>query len=312
MEDCVKIYSNYSHLKRHLKTSHEKKPDSVKCKEPSCKQMFTNVSNMNRHFKITHVIVKRYECSECHEKFKRKLQLKQHVFKHTGEYPYKCDECGRGFVNLKHKLKHQTVHNDLERLHSCTECSLKFQKWSEFIAHRKIAHADRFECDLCHKKFFSKHNLKHHFKIHLPKDEQIVYQCPYENCPKFYSENRNLQAHIRSKHEGRNFVCDIDGCNRSLSSKQKLEHHMKLHRSCPEKFKLKRPTAKKPTKKRKELEIEKFLNIELPRKVKRVLKEDKGHQIQLDMKVEPFSSDTSDTEGIKTSNFICKQPELTC
>lgn len=268
---------------------------------------------MNRHFKLQHVIEKFYKCPECGEKFARKLQLKQHSFRHTGEFPYKCEECNRGFCNQRTMLKHQTIHNDAARVHTCQDCSQKFQKWSELMAHRKISHAARYECDLCHKKFFSKMNLRQHFKIHQPKDDRIVYQCHFENCPKFYFENRNLTAHIRSKHEGKKFVCDISGCGRALATKQKLEQHKKLHRAGGSP--LKKKTMKKAKAKRKDagqkvLEVEKLLNIKLEPKVKEILRAGRGHELKVEVPVESFQSDTSDAESIKTKNFICVNRKL--
>lgn len=315
-DGCDQSYICSSHLNRHIKTIHKKKEVSerVPCREPTCKSMFTNTSNMNRHFKQAHVIKKPYECSDCHEKFSRKLQLKQHEFQHTGQYPYKCKDCDKGYCSQRAFLKHQTVHKELQKLHKCLDCSLQFQKWSEFMAHRKIAHADRFECDLCHMKFFSKQNLKHHFKIHRPKDDRTVYQCHYENCPKFYFENRNLTAHIRSKHKGKKFVCDIDGCKRALSTNQKLKQHMKLHRSSSPVIKkpsiFKKIRAKRKDAGLKRLEIQKLLNINLEPEIQEIVREGKGQELQIQVQL-PIDSDTDESiVEFKSSNFICVNEKL--
>jgi hypothetical protein len=77
------------------------------------------------------------------------------------------------------------------------------------------------------KTFYSKQNLHHHQKIHAPKDEQKVFQCPHDRCPKYYFHEKNLKVHIRAKHEGKKFVCAM--CDRQVLTKQKLLQHVKLH-----------------------------------------------------------------------------------
>lgn len=318
--DCDKAYSNNSHLKRHIKSVHEKKdkePERFRCLEETCRQLFTSVSNMHRHHKLAHILVKPYECPECHERFTRKINLKQHSSRHTGIFPYNCQECSRGYVNKRSLEKHQASHSsEYRRSHNCLECSKEFLKWSDLMNHRKLEHAARFECDFCRKKFFSKHNLKHHFQIHKPKDDRCVFQCSFENCPKFYFEKRNLQAHIRSKHEGKKFVCDMVGCGRALSTKQKLEQHMKLHRSSARAIKKpKKQQAKRKDAGQKRLEIEKILNVNLPSSVKEKIHQEKGDEILviLDQQI-PEKSKKSEIQQdpvkfkLKNTNFIsiCK------
>jgi predicted RNA-binding Zn-ribbon protein involved in translation (DUF1610 family) len=65
-------------------------------------------------------------------------------------------------------------------------------------------------------------------KLHLYSGaNRVVFTCHYENCPKYYTEKRNLMNHIRSKHEGKKFLCPKCGSN--MSSKQKLNQHIASH-----------------------------------------------------------------------------------
>jgi uncharacterized Zn-finger protein len=114
----------------------------------------------------------------------------------------------------------------------CSDCHKNFDNWSQLVVHRKEEHKinrnNEFECDLCGKVLCRKPNIREHMKIHLATEQ--VHSCPYENCSKFYSAKRNLNAHIRSKHEGgKKFLCNI--CKVSLSSNHRLQKHIAAHES---------------------------------------------------------------------------------
>lgn len=230
-ENCSKEYTNSSHLNRHKK-SHKLEPElaSVACKQAGCLQTFTNTSNMNRHFRVVHLNPFPYGCHQCDKKFRRKLQLKQHEIKnHTREYPYTCSYCQKGFLSKFMFSRHVTIHKTENRMKTCDECGVKFTNWSQLVEHRRKVHKkeQRYSCDLCDKTFCRKPNIKQHMQLHLSSATE-VFQCDYQNCPKFYSAKRNLMSHIRAKHEGRRWTCDL--CQRELSSKQKFEQHIESHK----------------------------------------------------------------------------------
>ncbi|XP_070507332.1 transcription factor IIIA-like [Chironomus tepperi] len=231
-EDCEKSFTNLSHLKRHTKNCHLNKPQisSYVCEYSDCLQGFTNFSNLNRHYKKSHLNVVEYKCDQCFITCRRKDQLRRHMKNNhnVGNYTYSCEKCGNGYFNMYSYLKHIKVHDIKE----CSDCHKHFDKWSQLVIHRKEEHKinksnDKFECDICGKIFCRKPNIREHMKIHLAKE--YVYSCTYENCSKFYSAKRNLTAHIRSKHEGKNFLCYI--CKISFSSNQRLQKHIAAHES---------------------------------------------------------------------------------
>ena len=196
--------------------------------DPNCNKHFPTVYNMNRHYNQLHLAPKLYPCLNCPEQFKRKNLLKRHIFVHTGTYPHICTICDKGFVNLKSFHRHKTTHLAGNSIRSCQDCSEIFNTWTALVNHRRTAHAVYFECDLCSKMFCNKTNIKKHLKLHSTKlEDLVVFQCHYENCPKFYVHARNLKSHIRSKHERRKFCCDY--CNSQLETKQKLQQHIKMH-----------------------------------------------------------------------------------
>uniref|UniRef100_A0A1Q3EZY3 Putative transcription factor iiia n=1 Tax=Culex tarsalis TaxID=7177 RepID=A0A1Q3EZY3_CULTA len=292
-EGCGKEYTNRTHLNRHIRSNHTEKPvqpvNVFRCKHATCGKAFGTEQNMRRHYEVKHVLGKSWSCGECGERFWRKLQLKQHSVKHTGSYPHKCDICEKGFINLKSLRNHRTTH----ALHRCDSCPAEFTRWTDLVAHRKLQHATLYRCDVCQAKFPSKKNLKAHAKVHNGDDDREVFQCPWEGCPKFYDYERNLMAHIRSKHEGTHkFVCPVDGCGRALATRQKLEHHRRMHESAARSV----PRMKAPPARRKDCGVPKrstacrLARVRLDPQLERVLIEQSPERRTVELELECASS----------------------
>ncbi|KFB51834.1 AGAP000507-PA-like protein [Anopheles sinensis] len=247
--NCNKAYSNRSHLLRHMRASHFEPSDAeqstVDCKHATCKMKFTNKQSMERHYQAKHILGKPYACGECDERFWRKLQLKRHKFKHTGQYPHKCEHCGQGYVNMKSMRDHRCTRN----MQKCSDCEKEFKWWTELVAHRRLEHPTKHRCSDCSKVFHTKRSLKIHARRHLPDDEREVFECPHEGCPRFYEHRRNLYFHVRAKHEGlKKFVCTEEECGLVLATQQKLDLHMKLHKSATQSARRMKLTTKMASK----------------------------------------------------------------
>nr|XP_019559773.2 transcription factor IIIA-like [Aedes albopictus] len=314
---CAKEYTNRAHLNRHIRSNHRTKaPEStsnlIRCKHPSCSKTFSSDQNMRRHYDLKHILGKSWTCDECGERFWRKLQLKQHSFRHTGQYPHRCDHCDKGFMNLKSLRHHRTTH----AIHRCDSCPSEFTRWTDLVAHRKLQHVTMYQCDICQGKFRSKKNLKAHILVHQKikeGTEQEVFQCPYEGCPKFYDYERNLMAHVRAKHEGsRKFVCPVEECGRTLSSQQKLDQHRRMHesaaRSVPRMKVPGKPAARrKDAGQQKRSTASRLANVRLEPEVERILIDqspDRRPAIELEGSFSMDSASESEVEPSATVGAV--------
>ena len=53
---------------------------------------------------------KPYKCEVCPKQFNHKTDLRRHMCLHTGEKPFSCDVCGKGFIREDRMVKHADTH----------------------------------------------------------------------------------------------------------------------------------------------------------------------------------------------------------
>ena len=67
----------------------------------SCQKNFSDVNSLRRHEKVhKDVRDKPHECPICSERFTESSSVKEHLAIHTGDNPYVCDFCHRGFMKI--------------------------------------------------------------------------------------------------------------------------------------------------------------------------------------------------------------------
>lgn len=104
-------------------------------------------------------------CMVCQKVFENALALETHERSHKSPR-YKCEECGKGFSQLRNYKYHVSVHKGTK----------------EFAA----------KCPECDKLFNDKGYLSSHLKIHRNKKE---YSCPH--CPKSFNQRVAFNMHVR-------------------------------------------------------------------------------------------------------------------
>lgn len=143
-QKCDQTFVSDDMLLQHM-TTHEATGNDQKCAQ--CRMKFTFIEDLELHALI-HTKTNIWQCSNCHKKcksesksnkmkntelcfiqwrFSDRAELKQHIWYHFKEKPFKCDSCGKCFA------KKESLRFHLER-------------------HVGKNRPTKFKCQLCPKK----------------------------------------------------------------------------------------------------------------------------------------------------------------
>ncbi|XP_065365381.1 transcription factor grauzone-like [Calliphora vicina] len=101
----VELTSKYL-LNRHKKKMHTKENQQEQiC--PYCSKVSPNMHAHRQHINYAHTMERKHACNMCEKKFKRPLELKEHLSTHTGEPLYTCSHCPRTFISSANMHKHR-------------------------------------------------------------------------------------------------------------------------------------------------------------------------------------------------------------
>lgn len=118
-----------------------------------CSYIGEDFSNLIKHYKEEHIGVKPYiKC--CERKLDCPSDILQHAYFHEDPEHFKCQECGKTFINnsgLKdHFMKHHEPEENLP--YGCDECPRRFSR-KNLLAHHKAKHIPKTErshfCEIC-------------------------------------------------------------------------------------------------------------------------------------------------------------------
>ena len=146
-----------------------------KCK--ICSKAFSLEGNMRRH-KMTHSEDRLFQCSECSRTFKNKENLKVHVKRiHLKIQSFKCQDCPSQFTtNVELQSLWKRIHMVISWSFTCNECEKTFRLEEAVKRHQHRVHVGNKKniCNICHKYFYSKMDLKKHESVHT---EERPHKC---------------------------------------------------------------------------------------------------------------------------------------
>ncbi|XP_061878242.1 zinc finger protein 287-like isoform X2 [Entelurus aequoreus] len=107
-----------------------------------------------------------FRCTQCGKLFGKKLNLTNHMKRHTMNKHFQCSHCAKLFV-AKNDLKvHMRIHTG-EKPYSCSVCGNRFSQKGTLTTHMRRHTGEKpFLCLFCGRRFPRKYTLMKHITLH--------------------------------------------------------------------------------------------------------------------------------------------------
>uniref|UniRef100_A0A9L0J1Q2 Zinc finger protein n=1 Tax=Equus asinus TaxID=9793 RepID=A0A9L0J1Q2_EQUAS len=194
-DECKALFQTPFSLQRHLLVHNSER--TFKCHH--CDATFKRKDTLNVHVQVVHERHKKYRCELCNKAFVTPSisgTLRVHIRSHTGERPYQCPYCEKGFSRNDRLKMHIHTHTR-EKPYKCSECSRAFSQKRGLDEHKRTHTREKpFQYDICDLAFSLKKMLIRHKMTHNPN-------CPLAECQfchKKFTRNDYLKVHMDNIH----------------------------------------------------------------------------------------------------------------
>lgn len=209
-------------FKKRKKRNKQIKWSGVQC--PGCRISVRLNKDLKQHLKDMegddqHI----WYCEVCTTDYKRKHDLYGHIIRtHKENACHLCNEIYKGSNDLQRHMT-KAHYEESERQDICPHCGKLVKNIRSHIrdVHKRLK---KFGCDMCDKKFVTRHALTQHFRVH---SDERPYKCSVPGCDKAFKLLCQVKQHQERHGPKGDCVCDICGLN--LASKYSLVQHKKTH-----------------------------------------------------------------------------------